>query len=209
MGSVLEIFLSYYDKGGLIFLLLCILSVISVTIIIYKQILFLKVRKKNFQVLENQIELSTSKKILSDDLIKKKSLNTFSSIIYSLVIISNDSTLDELEKREKLKITLDKHIKELDYLLPTLEIISNVSPLMGLLGTVIGMINSFSKLEIGGSLVDPSLLAGGIWTALLTTAIGLIVAIPALVAHHFFEKKILEFEKSMSSFYVIFNSLKK
>ena len=126
-----------------------------------------------------------------------------------MVIISNDSTLDELEKREKLKITLDKHIKELDYLLPTLEIISNVSPLMGLLGTVIGMINSFSKLEIGGSLVDPSLLAGGIWTALLTTAIGLIVAIPALVAHHFFEKKILEFEKSMSSFYVIFNSLKK
>ena len=79
---------------------------------------------------------------------------------------------------------------------------------MGLLGTVIGMINSFNKLEIGGSLVDPALLAGGIWTALLTTANGLVVAIPALVAHHFFEKKVLEFQQSMENFYVIFNSSK-
>ena len=63
-----------------------------------------------------------------------------------------------------------------------------MSPLLGLLGTVIGMISSFSQLELGGDLVNPALLAGGIWTALLTTAIGLVVAIPAMVAHHFFEK---------------------
>ena len=52
------------------------------------------------------------------------------------------------------------------------------------------MIDSFNELELGGSLVDPSILAGGIWTALLTTAMGLIVAIPALVSHYFLEKKI-------------------
>ena len=52
------------------------------------------------------------------------------------------------------------------------------------------MIDSFNKLELGGSLVDPSVLAGGIWTALLTTAMGLIVAIPALISHYFFDKKI-------------------
>ena len=52
------------------------------------------------------------------------------------------------------------------------------------------MIDSFNELELGGSLVDPSVLAGGIWTALLTTAMGLIVAIPALVSHYFLEKKL-------------------
>ena len=52
------------------------------------------------------------------------------------------------------------------------------------------MIDSFNELELGGSLVDPAILAGGIWTALLTTAMGLIVAIPALVSHYFLEKKI-------------------
>ena len=52
------------------------------------------------------------------------------------------------------------------------------------------MIDSFNELELGGSLVDPAILAGGIWTALLTTAMGLIVAIPALISHYFLEKKI-------------------
>ena len=52
------------------------------------------------------------------------------------------------------------------------------------------MIDSFNELELGGSLVDPSILAGGIWTALLTTAMGLIVAIPALISHYFLDKKV-------------------
>ena len=52
------------------------------------------------------------------------------------------------------------------------------------------LVDSFNELELGGSLVDPSILAGGIWTALLTTAMGLIVAIPALISHYFFEKKL-------------------
>mgnify|MGYP003319717428 CR=1 FL=1 len=53
-----------------------------------------------------------------------------------------------------------------------------------------GYLEPFNELELGGSLVDPAILAGGIWTALLTTAMGLIVAIPALVSHYFLEKKI-------------------
>lgn len=71
-----------------------------------------------------------------------------------------------------------------------LEIIGNVSPLLGLLGTVIGMIQAFQKLEAGGSKVDPALLSGGIWTALLTTAVGLVVALPAITALNLFEGKV-------------------
>ena len=68
-----------------------------------------------------------------------------------------------------------------------LEIAAAVAPLLGLLGTVVGLIDSFSKLGIGSARVDPTMLAGGIWAALLTTAAGLTIAIPALAAHSFFD----------------------
>jgi biopolymer transport protein ExbB len=62
-----------------------------------------------------------------------------------------------------------------------LELIATIAPLIGLLGTVLGMIQAFQALQDAGSAVDPSILAGGIWEALLTTAAGMAVAIPASV----------------------------
>ncbi|MEQ6250648.1 MotA/TolQ/ExbB proton channel family protein [Sulfitobacter sp. HNIBRBA3233] len=62
-----------------------------------------------------------------------------------------------------------------------LELIGMVAPLLGLLGTVLGMIQSFRSLELAQGAANASILAGGIWQALLTTAAGLIVAIPAVV----------------------------
>ncbi|NNE52596.1 MAG: MotA/TolQ/ExbB proton channel family protein [Sulfitobacter sp.] len=62
-----------------------------------------------------------------------------------------------------------------------LELIAMISPLLGLLGTVLGMIQSFQELELAQGAANASVLAGGIWQALLTTAAGLLVAIPAAV----------------------------
>ena len=72
----------------------------------------------------------------------------------------------------------------------SLEVISATAPLLGLLGTVMGMIEAFKQLAAAGNQVDPSMLSAGIWQALLTTAGGLIVAIPALVAWHWFDRKL-------------------
>ncbi|MGD1935575.1 MAG: MotA/TolQ/ExbB proton channel family protein [Candidatus Phaeomarinobacter sp.] len=77
--------------------------------------------------------------------------------------------------------------------LGTLGMIAMLSPLIGLLGTVIGMIDAFQALESAASTVDPSLLSGGIWVALLTTAAGLVVAIPATLAHGWFEGRLTRF----------------
>ena len=71
-----------------------------------------------------------------------------------------------------------------------LELIGTLAPLLGLLGTVIGMIDAFQALEAAGSQVDPAVLSGGIWVALLTTAAGLSVAIPAVAAHSLLERKL-------------------
>ncbi|MCH2558462.1 MAG: MotA/TolQ/ExbB proton channel family protein [Alcanivorax sp.] len=74
--------------------------------------------------------------------------------------------------------------------LRALEVISALAPLVGLLGTVFGMIGAFQALESAGSQVDPSILSGGIWEALITTAAGLTVAIPALAAFHWADRTI-------------------
>ena len=74
--------------------------------------------------------------------------------------------------------------------LRTLEVIATLSPLLGLLGTVLGMIEAFRQLEISGNQIDPGILSGGIWQALLTTALGLGVAIPVVLAHSWLERKV-------------------
>jgi biopolymer transport protein ExbB len=76
----------------------------------------------------------------------------------------------------------NSEIARLNGLIRFLELTAMVSPLMGLLGTVLGMIQSFQQLALAEGAANASLLAGGIWQALLTTAVGLIVAIPAAIA---------------------------
>ena len=183
----MEIVLNYFDKGGIVFLALGFLSIVSITIIIYKflDIYFfndLNLKKflkdssdvNSFEEVENLISVSDGK--------KKFILNEIKQLLEGLKKSS--------KKDDEVYFYLNEKFKKIQFLMPSLEIISQVSPLIGLLGTVVGMIDSFNELELGGSLVDPSILAGGIWTALLTTAMGLLVAIPALVSHYFFEKKI-------------------
>jgi biopolymer transport protein ExbB len=83
-----------------------------------------------------------------------------------------------------------REIRSLERFLPTLFLISNVAPLLGLFGTVTGMIKAFQAIQLLGGKVNGSVLAGGIWEAMLTTALGLGVAIPAMVVHNFLEGKV-------------------
>ncbi len=69
----------------------------------------------------------------------------------------------------------------------TLGILGNTAPLLGLLGTILGMIKAFMVIEQAGGKVDAQALAGGIWEAMLTTGVGLVVAIPILLALHMLE----------------------
>ena len=183
----MDLLFDYFDKGGVIFLVLGFLSLLSITIIVYKfldifyfnelnipQLQKPKYELNNFQDFETMFNKQSD-----NDKIKLNEIKYFLEEIYK-----------SSKKEDEIYFYLNEKFKNIQFFMPSLEIISQVSPLIGLLGTVIGMIDSFNELELGGSLVDPSILAGGIWTALLTTAMGLLVAIPALVAHYFFEKKI-------------------
>ncbi|SFF63711.1 outer membrane transport energization protein ExbB [Fontimonas thermophila] len=72
--------------------------------------------------------------------------------------------------------------------LGALELIGQIAPLLGLFGTVLGMIEAFRALEASGGEVRPELLAGGIWQALLTTAAGLAIAMPVLAVQNALER---------------------
>ena len=88
-------------------------------------------------------------------------------------------------KGERLEAELvrrgNEELARMNNLIRVLELIAMISPLLGLLGTVLGMIESFQQLESAEGAANASVLAGGIWQALLTTAVGLVVAIPAAV----------------------------
>lgn len=80
--------------------------------------------------------------------------------------------------------------RELESRVAALGVIAQITPLMGLLGTVIGMIRAFMTIQTLGGQVEATHLAGGIWEALITTAAGLSVAIPALIFYHYLQSRI-------------------
>ena len=80
-----------------------------------------------------------------------------------------------------------------------LEVIAALAPLLGLFGTVLGMIEAFRQLEAAGDQVNPAILSGGIWQALLTTAVGLGVAIPVVAVLNWLESRVERLAHAMDS----------
>ena len=102
--------------------------------------------------------------------------------------------------RERMKEAMQEAaagvVHDLERYLTTLGTIASISPLLGLLGTVVGMIRVFNALLTRGA-GNPAVLAGGISEALVTTAAGLVVAIPALIFHRFLLRKVDELVVAM------------
>jgi biopolymer transport protein ExbB len=104
---------------------------------------------------------------------------------------------------ERVQDTGRHVVHELERFLNTLGTIASISPLLGLLGTVTGIIRAFNAVMLGG-MGDPRLLAGGISEALITTAGGLAVAIPSFIAYRYLrgkvERIVIDMEKIAVSF---------
>ena len=105
------------------------------------------------------------------------------------IVMTHGAHSDDI--RAEVAYLFHKHFKPVNNALTWLKLISAVSPLLGLLGTVIGMVTVFRTISENVS-PDPTMLAGGIWTALITTVMGLVVAIPALMAYYYLMLKVKE-----------------
>lgn len=111
------------------------------------------------------------------------------SVEHALNTSSKASLSPEQVKEESFRFARS-HLNSLNGQLRGLEIIATLAPLLGLFGTVLGMIEAFKAMELAGSQVDPSVLSAGIWQALSTTALGLGVAIPVSLFHGWLERTV-------------------
>ena len=98
----------------------------------------------------------------------------------TILAISEKNYSDEMVREECMRLA-NKELYEARRGLRIIDLIITIAPLVGLLGTVLGMIEAFQALQDSGAQADPSALAGGIWEALLTTAAGMGIAIPASI----------------------------
>jgi len=162
---------------------LAVFSILSLAIIVERTIALLSshvLSKPLQQAIEENRDLDEIHLLMSED---KSLLGKFLAQIRSKQHESKE-VLRELSQSYYKRIWQD-----LERNLEFLNIVATVSPLLGLLGTVLGMVRIFSALSQSG-LGNPAILSGGISEALLTTIGGLAIAVPALIFYTFFSKKI-------------------
>jgi biopolymer transport protein ExbB len=165
-------------------LLACSILIITIAV---ERLWFLQTRLVAPNGLTNQIV-----NLFNKDLINKnqaEEISDLSSLGFLLIACIQYKDLP----RENLESKIEEKAVEVKYLLERnlnmLGTIATISPLLGLLGTVVGMIAAFTGLsETSGA--NPDALAAGISQALITTAFGLFIAVPGLVLHKYFEQKV-------------------
>lgn len=111
-------------------------------------------------------------------------------------------------ERETLETVIahstEEQIRDLSRYIQALATIGNITPLLGLLGTVIGMIKAFMVIQEMGGKVNAAVLAGGIWEAMLTTALGLSVALPVILGHSYLVSRVNKYEARLQDGAVTF-----
>jgi biopolymer transport protein ExbB len=180
--------IAFLVKGGLVMIPIAALSVIAVALIIQKSVFFLRIRAPETQLGNHVIELLRSgsgNKALEELRLRRcpEAAVLLSGLLARKAGEGQEVIAQEMESQAK------RHAVELERNVPYLSSIANLSTLLGLLGTVTGMINSFVNLREAG-VSDPARLAGGISEALITTAAGLTVALPCLLFFHIFRQRV-------------------
>jgi len=180
--------------GGFVFIILVLLSIYSLAIIIEKYKEFKKtIHKSRIAALKAVHMLKTTSK--TEDVIKNLILqkNIVSEIIVSLINYRGSI----YEKKEYVNAMIDYYNSQWTKRLNALATIGSTAPFIGLFGTVIGVIRAFKDMAAFQS-AGPSVIAHGISEALVNTAMGLFVAIPAVVAYNYFVSNISRFNSEIN-----------
>jgi len=189
-----------FIAGGPVMWPILLCSVFALAIILEKFWHLHKIEIDTRQFLDKILELVKHHKI-------KEALQLCDTTPSPIAHILKAGILKYDRTREEIKEAIEDaslyEIPKLEKNLSTLATLAHVSPLLGLLGTVTGMVRCFQTIQIKATSlhpVSPGDLAGGIWEALLTTVAGLIVAIPTFVAYNYLVNRvnnfILEMEKA-------------
>jgi len=188
--------LEFFLKGGFLMWPIFLCSVVAVTIVLERLHYFRRVSINVSHFLSRIQKFLSEGKMKEAEALSKKTPGPVAHVV-GIGVYMNTRNVSGEDKDKIISQAGSRELRKLDEHLRTLGIIAHISPLLGLLGTVTGMIKAFIKIQELGGQVDASVLAGGIWEALITTAAGLSVAIPAMVAYHYFEGRVDEVSAQM------------
>ncbi|MBP9477612.1 MAG: MotA/TolQ/ExbB proton channel family protein [Sebaldella sp.] len=186
----------YFKAGGLFMWPILLASICGIAVILEKMYYFFKNERDMTESFKKEL-IKLVRKGDREELLKfcKNKKNSVSITVikllenFDLKSLEESDELDYQHLEEIVKEVTLEQITSLEKGMWLLSVVANVSPQLGLLGTVTGMITAFSGLAVAGA-GNPTAVAGGISEALYTTAAGLIVAIPALVAYNYYNRKI-------------------
>ncbi len=184
MGNGLNFLAILRESFTLIILLFC--SFLSVTFIIERWWYFRKASSKSEDILASVKKLIEAKQLQEAAALCQKNPSVLARLIYYAIINYNHSRQDLGAllgtKRQEERLKLERFLGILGTL-------GNIAPFIGLFGTVVGIIKAFRDLALAGT-GGPAVVARGIAEALVSTAAGLLVAIPAVIAYNYFMRRI-------------------
>ena len=171
--------------GPVVAVLLCV-SILTLAVTLYKIIQFRGAGVGRHIMLQRSLRLWDNGKanLAGQELARSKN--------YLVAMVRAGYAADNASPAElaaRLEAEAEEQFIQLERGFRFLDNVAQLAPLLGLFGTVLGMISAFQALQDAGNQVDPSVLAGGIWVALLTTAVGLAVAMPTSLILSWFEQR--------------------
>lgn len=211
--------LYYLQAGGPLMYILVFMSVLSLAVIIERLYFFARKERTFNKNFENEVILAVSNKNIKEAVLLCEHENNSLGFVLKTFLSRCNENHDNIDlgggyhhfDRLVKEIEIDE-ITLLEKRLYILGIIGYTAPMIGLLGTVTGMIKAFNNMAILGA-GDPNVVAAGISEALITTASGLIIAIPTIIAYNLFNKKIedieIQIEKITTSIINIFKNQSK
>lgn len=174
-----------YDLGGPVVAVLLAVAVFTTALILYKAWQYSAAGVGRHKALSKAVDALDAGQTAQ----AAQHLNTSRSYLRPVIEMAMTQGASDALIRERADAEAETRFAKLERGLNLMDTIAQLAPLLGLFGTVLGMIEAFQKLQSAGDSVDPSLLAGGIWVALLTTAAGLAVAMPTSLVLSWFEAR--------------------
>ena len=193
--------LDFLSKGGILVIPILFCSVL-VLAIFCERIIRYAVNRSRGKDIEHQVAGLVAQGRIDDALEVSRNSRSPMGRVLEKAIDARDMENEVLES--VIANATDNEVRGLGAYLQTLATIGNIAPLLGLLGTIIGMIKAFMVIQQMGGKVNAAVLAGGIWEAMLTTALGLAVALPTMVAHSYLAAKVDKYEARLQNGSVLF-----
>jgi biopolymer transport protein ExbB len=193
--------MAFFIKGGICMYPILLCSVVGLAIFVERLIRFSGMKSRGKGLAETFSAMLAKGKTEEARKLAEESCSPMGRVLVQAME-------DRDQEREILETVInnaiDEEVRGLSAYMQALATIGNIAPLIGLLGTVMGLIKAFMVIQDMGGKVNATVLAGGVWEAMLTTAFGLAVALPVMVAHSYLVGRIDVYEAKLQSGAVIF-----